>query len=392
MNGSAGIRGKSVRQDIYVEVEIRDAGGIELEIESRVAAYYEASLEEQARGAIESFGVAHARLFIEDKGALPFAVAARLQTALKRALPDAEAEVPLPEGAAAPPVSRRDRERRSRLYIPGNGPKLMVNAGLHGADGVILDLEDSVHPEEKDAARDLVRYALGCLDFSASERMVRVNPFPIGKEDLEAVVPAGAELILLPKVEDPQQVIDADLLIRKMEGDRSVFLMPIIESALGVERAFEIVLASDRVVALTLGVEDLTADLGCGKTSKGDEFLYARMRIVNASRAASVQPIDSVYSDLDDQDGLLAYGRASRAMGFDGMGCLHPMQIPVVHEAYAPATEEIEKARRVAAAYEEAQAAGRSVVVVGRKMVDPPVVKRALALLSRVLPEEGGES
>jgi citrate lyase subunit beta/citryl-CoA lyase len=163
--------------------------------------------------------------------------------------------------------------------------------------------------------------------------------------------------------------------------NHDVRLMPILESALGVENAFAIAKASPRVVALTIGLEDLTADLGVPKTAEGDETRYARSRLVNAAHAARVQAIDSVYGDVEDTDGLRRYGLRSRAMGFEGMGCIHPRQIAVIHEVYAPAAAEIEKAARIVAAFEEAQAKGLGVVSLGTKMIDPPVVARAQRIL-----------
>jgi citrate lyase subunit beta/citryl-CoA lyase len=277
--------------------------------------------------------------------------------------------------------------RRSRLYVPGSEPKYFINAALHGSDGVILDLEDSVHISEKDSARVLVRNALRSVDFLNCERMVRINQIPLGLEDLDEIVPECPDLVLIPKVEHPEQVIEADLRISKIQSDyglsRTIWLMPILESALGIENAFVIARASERVVALTIGLEDYTADLGVVKTSTGGESIYARQRVLNAARAAGVQAIDSVFSDVGDPDALRAWAVHSRTLGFEGMGCVHPSQIAVIHEAFAPSSTELEKARRIVAAFDEAQAKGLGVVSLGSKMIDPPVVQRALKMLSR---------
>ena len=159
--------------------------------------------------------------------------------------------------------------------------------------------------------------------------------------------------------------------------------MPILESALGIENAFAIAKASDRIAAITIGLEDYTADLGVAKTAGGSESLYARQRVVNAAHAAHVQAIDSVYGDVADNEGLLRWGEASRAMGFEGMGCIHPMQIEIIHRAFAPTASELEKALKIVAAYEDAQARGLGVVSLGSKMIDAPVVQRALKLVAR---------
>jgi len=252
---------------------------------------------------------------------------------------------------------------------------------------VILDLEDSVHRAEKDAARILVRNTLRAVDFGACERMVRINQLPLGLEDLAEVVPESPDLILIPKVEHPQQVTEVDRMTGELKSRhgiiRPIWIMPIAETALGIENAFPIAAASENVAALTIGIEDYTADLGVVKTPGGHESQYARSRVVNAARAAGVQAIDSVFGDIADMEALRRWGEASRAMGFEGMGCLHPGQIRVIHEAFAPTAAEIEKAQRIVAAFEEAQQKGLAVVSLGSKMIDPPVVHRAVKLVDR---------
>jgi citrate lyase subunit beta/citryl-CoA lyase len=159
--------------------------------------------------------------------------------------------------------------------------------------------------------------------------------------------------------------------------------MPILESALGIENAFAIAAASDRIAGLTIGLEDYTADLGVAKTAGGAESLYARMRLVNAAHAAHVQAIDSVCGDVADTDGLLRWCEAARALGFDGMGCIHPTQIETIHRAFAPSVLELKKAQQIVAAYLNAQAHGLGVVSLGSRMIDAPVVQRALKLVAR---------
>ena len=382
----AGHWGKDVRSDLYVALEPRGAGGIEIELESRVAPYYGQAIRARAREVLETLGVTHARLSIHDEGALPFVIAARIEAATRRA-GLGEGRRALPETLTTPAPSARDRLRRSRLYLPGREPKYFINAGLHAPDAVILDLEDSVHPAEKDAARILTRNALRAVDFGAAERMVRINPLPLGLTDLEEIVCEGPDVILIPKVESPDQVVEVEQKTDEiLEGcgiTRPIWLMPILESALGVENAVAIAAASAQVVALTIGLEDYTADLGVMKTTQGTESLYARSRLVNAAHAARVQAIDSVYSDVADMDGLKRWGEASRALGFEGMGCIHPLQIAVIHEAFAPTPAEIEKALQIVAAYQEAHQQGLAVVSLGSKMIDPPVVHRALKLVEQ---------
>src|SRR5271157_1038782 len=384
--GEAGRAGGDVRSDLHVSVEERASGGVEIELRSRVALYYGDNIRQQVRDVLHALGVEHTFVGIVDEGALPFVIAARVEAAVRRAGLGNQKSA-LPEALPLPAISARDRLRRSRLYLPGNEPKYFVNAGLHGPDAVILDLEDSVHHAEKDAARLLVRNALRAVDFGAAERMVRINQLPLGMADLEEIVPQSPDLILIPKVENPGQVSDVmgaiDSIAQRAGITRPIWLMPILESALGIENAFAIATASDRIAGITIGLEDYTADLGVVKTPRGGESLYARMRVLNAAHAAHVQAIDSVYSDVDDADGLLRWGKASRAMGFEGMGCLHPIQIEIIHRAFTPTASELEKALAIVAAYEDAQARGLGVVSLGSKMIDAPVVQRALKLVAR---------
>jgi citrate lyase subunit beta/citryl-CoA lyase len=216
--------------------------------------------------------------------------------------------------------------------------------------------------------------------------MVRINQLPLGHEDIEAIVPECPDVVLVPKAESAEQIQEVDARIRRrqrgLRRKHPVWLMPIVESALGVERAFEIARAADSVVALTIGLEDYTADLGVRKTAEGLESHFARARLVNAARAAGVQAIDSVFGDVGDIDGLLAWGRRSRAMGFEGMGCIHPRQIRAIHEAFAPSPEEIERALRIVAAFDEAKKKGLGVVSLGTRMIDTPVVLRAQRLVA----------
>jgi len=380
--GHAGRRGDRVRSDCWISVEPRSSGGVSLTLKSRVAAMYGASIREAVERGLAALGVAHAAVEVEDTGALPFVLAARLEAAVKRARPEIEDEF-LPE---AMPWTKygttRDRFRRSRLYLPGDQAKLMINAGLHGPDGVILDLEDSVAPAEKDAARFVVRNALLSVDFHGAERMVRINQTPAGLDDLPFVVPHNPHVILIPKCESPEHVTAVDERTKEILSERGidtpVFLMPIVESALGCLRAYEIATASPNVVALTIGLEDYTADIGTQRTNEGRESFWARAQVVNAARAAGVQPIDTVFSDVTDMKGLMDSVLEAKGLGFDGKGCIHPRQIEVIHRGFTPAEAEIEKAKRIVFAFDEAEKRGLGVVSLGSKMIDPPVVKRAL--------------
>lgn len=377
----AGRKGPDVRSDCWVSVAPADAGGLSISVKSKVEVMYGDAIRAQVRTGLEALGVKQAVVGVEDFGALPFVLMARLETAARRAYGEAIAAPWLPE--VAPETrkpTRRDRFRRSRLYLPGNEPKFMFNAGLHAPDGVILDLEDSVAPSEKDAARLLVRNGLRTIDFRDAERMVRINQGALGLEDLDAIIPENVHVVLIPKCESAETVREIDARIAKILGTQksAVLLMPILESGLGVLRALEIATASPNVVALTIGLEDYTADIGAQRTAEGRESFFARSMIVAAARAAGVAPIDTVFSDVADPDGLRASVAEAKGLGFEGKGCIHPNQIRVIHDAFAPTPDEIAKSTRIVRAFEEAQAKGLAVVSLGSKMIDPPVVKRAM--------------
>jgi citrate lyase subunit beta/citryl-CoA lyase len=376
----AGNSGPKVRSDCEIALEIRQHGGIAIELNSKVKALYGESIKAQCIDILHYFDIKNALLTINDSGALPFVIAARLESAVNKLTVTTKEYLPelIQENTA---TTTRDRFRFSRLYLPGNTPGLMINAGLHSADGIILDLEDSVAPVKKDESRYLVRNALRQINFFGAERMVRINQGRRGLDDLEYVIPHFVNLILIPKCEDKdsvQQVENKIMEIKERNGlTNEVFLMPVIESAAGIENITEIARSSSSVSGIAIGLEDFTSDLGVQRTSEGRESFYARSRIVIAAKAARIQPIDSVYSDVSDINGLKQTVMSSKAMGFEGMGCIHPRQIAVIRQGFAPDSSEIEKSKEIVKAFEEAEASGLGVVALGSKMIDAPVVMRA---------------
>jgi len=274
--------------------------------------------------------------------------------------------------------------RRTRLYIPGNNPHLVENAGLYGADAVILDLEDSVPITQKFDARILVRYSLQNVDFGKSEKWVRINGIdtPYWKKDLEEIL-AYCDVINLPKVEslDDVNMVDEEMsLIENEEGIEPRKLVPIIETVRGLKNAREIA-AHPRVVALAWGGEDLTADLGIPR-KKALILDYVRAEIVLAAKSEKKQALDTVFSNVRDMDSLYQYAQRARYMGFDGIGVIHPNQIEVVHRAFRPTDEEIEEARKIIEAAREAEKEGKAVISLNGRMIDPPVVERARKILA----------
>jgi citrate lyase subunit beta/citryl-CoA lyase len=395
----AGNKGENVRSDCHITLEETDSGGLQVEILSKVKPLFGESIQGLAQEMLRFYGMGNARMIIEDTGAIPLVLAARIEAAIKQ-LVDEKKEYLLPFIVENDYKAEKEQFRFSRLYLPGNMPKMMLNAGIHHPNGVILDLEDSVAPDRKHEARYLVRNALRGINFYGAERMVRINQFPMGLEDLKYVVPHNVHTLLVPKCEGADQIRQLEEEINKIRKEREIrneiFLMPILESALGIERAFEIATSSDNVVALAIGLEDYTADLGTRRTNQARESLYARTRMVNACKAARIQAIDSVFSDVGDEQGLRDTVRESKSLGFEGMGCIHPRQIRVIHESFAPDQEEIDKAKKIVNAYYEAQEKGLGVVSLGSKMIDPPVVKRAqksidLALYLKLIPENWRE-
>jgi citrate lyase subunit beta/citryl-CoA lyase len=378
-----GNKGKGIRSDCHITLELTQSNGIQLELISKVEAMYGDDIRKLLLEILAFYNIAHARILVEDFGALTPVIAARMEAAIRQ-LKNSEKEYLLPFLNENLYQTTRDRNRFSRLYLPGNTPSLMINAGVHKPDGIILDLEDAVAPDKKYEARFVVRNALRNIDFYGAERMVRINQVPTGLDDLEYLVPHNVNLVLVPKCESADQIRLVNEKIGQLKTKHSVtgniWLMPIIESALGVLKALEIA-QSENVVAVAIGLEDYTADLGTRRTQEGTESFFARSMVVNACKAAGIQAIDSVFSDVADMEALKETVIRSKALGFDGMGCIHPRQIRVIHENYAPDAAEIEKAKKIVNAFIEATAKGLGVVSLGTKMIDPPVVKRAQKLI-----------
>jgi len=378
---TSGSKAEKPRSDLRVKYTLTNRP-LSISIKSTVQNLYGKSIKNQAKAVCKELEIKVGKLEIDDFGALPFVISARIESAIKQAFPNLKLEALPKMKEFCFGNSSRERFRRSRLYLPGNQPKLMLNAGIHSADAIILDLEDSVSLSEKADTRFVVRNALRSLNFFGAERMVRINQGKLGLIDLEYVIPHNVHLILIPKVESASDVLTIDTGIKEISQscDRKspVFLMPIIESGRGVLNALEIAEASKNIVAIAIGLEDYTADIGVSITENGIESFFARRMLVNAANAAGIQAIDTVYSDVSDEKNLRKSTRASKALGFVGKGCIHPRQIKPIHEEFAPSETEIEKAKKIVLAFKDAEKRGLGVVSLGSKMIDPPVVKRAL--------------
>ncbi|MDO4217316.1 MAG: citrate (pro-3S)-lyase subunit beta [Bacteroidales bacterium] len=291
------------------------------------------------------------------------------------------------------------RLRRTMMFVPGNNPAMMSDAFIYGPDSIMLDLEDSVTMAEKDAARLLVHNALKTIDYGNTEMVVRINPLntPYGKKDVEAVVKAGVQVIRMPKTETAEEVVELEQEIEKVEKELGCLgrtqIMAAIESTKGIINAYAIATASKRMMGIALGAEDYCANLKAQRTPSGDELLLARETIVVAARAAGIDALDTVYSNLNDMETFRKEVELIHRLGFDGKSIINPRQIEIINEVFTPTEKAIEKAKAVIAAIKEAEAKGSGVIAVNGKMVDRPVVIRAqrtieLAIASGVLKKE----
>ena len=274
--------------------------------------------------------------------------------------------------------------RRSMLFLPGNTPNMLINGNSLGSDAIIFDLEDAVSPAEKDAARILVRNTLRYMDFRGCETIVRINSIdtPYWQKDLDTVLPQQPNLILLPKTNSAADIQAADAYMTALEEklglpNNTVGLMPLIETALGVENAFSIATASKRVQALFLGAEDLTADLQCKRTKESREIEYARTRLVVAARAAGVAVYDTPFTDVNDDEGIWTDARVAKALGFNGKASISPRHVEVINQVFSPTQKEIDYAYEVMDAIALAKEQGRGVIALHGKMIDAPIVARA---------------
>lgn len=274
--------------------------------------------------------------------------------------------------------------RRSMLFLPGNTPNMIINGDSLGADCIILDLEDAVSPDEKDAARLLVSSAIKNLGFNGVEVTVRINSIDTNywKADLDAIIPLKPDLIMPPKSSCADDIKIIDEYITKVESENgiepgAVKLIPLIETALGVENAFNIATASSRVTALFLGGEDLTADLRCKRTKHGNEINYARTRLVCAARAAGIDVYDTPFTDVNDDEGIIADAEYAKSLGFSGKSAIAPRHVKAINEVFSPSLKDIQYAKDVFEAIRLGKEQGKGAVSLRGKMIDKPIVERA---------------
>lgn len=279
--------------------------------------------------------------------------------------------------------------RRSMLFMPGSNAAMLSTAFVFKPDSVMFDLEDAVSLREKDAARLLTFHALQSRLYDGIETVVRINPLssPFGMADLEAVVRAGVEVIRLPKTDSADDVHRLEAEVERIERAcgrevGSTRLMAAIESASGVINAVSIATSSKRLIGIALAAFDYVMDM---QTERGDgtELYYARCAVLHAARCAKIDAFDVVFSDVNDDAGFLKEVDLIRRLGFNGKSLINPRQIELLHNAYAPTVEEVDYARRVVAAAEQAEAQGLGVIALNGKMIDAPIVEHARVVLRR---------
>lgn len=278
--------------------------------------------------------------------------------------------------------------RRTMMYVTGNNPANIMDAHLYGADSIMFDLEDSVSLKEKDAARFLVYNALRTIDFGGVETVVRINGLdtPFGKDDLEAMVRAQPDIIRLPKAEKSEDVIEAEKIIADIEEKiglevGTTKMMAAVESPLGVINAYDIARASKRMVAIAIGAEDFVTNMKTNRSPEGIELLAARSQLILAARAAGIYALDTVYSNINNDEGFIDETKLIKQLGFDGKSVIHPKQVNLTHKVYAPTDKEIKNAIRVVDAIHDAESKGSGVIALDGKMIDGPIVDRAYRVI-----------
>jgi len=281
------------------------------------------------------------------------------------------------------------KKRRTMLYIPGNNPAMIQQGGIYGADSVLLDLEDSVTLSQKDAARILVRNMIKDIDFYETEVCVRINNLgtPFGLSDLEEIVPLQPSAIRYPKTESAEDIVNLLRIIVKIEDrhglpHNQMTIHAMIETAMGVQNVFEIASRFPRIDAITVGGQDLTADMNIIYTPDGAGIDFARKRIVMAAKASHIDILDTIFPDVNDEEGLRRETEYAKKLGFTGKAVINPRQIDIIHEVFAPTEEEIRKAYRIMKEYKANTAAGIGVFAIDGKMIDAPVVRRAEYVLN----------
>ncbi len=267
---------------------------------------------------------------------------------------------------------------RSLLFLPGNNPGMLQNAGVFGADGIIFDLEDAVSPLEKDSARHLVYYALINNEYGPTKTIVRINPLIYGgRDDIAMIAQAKPDALMLPMIQHPNELLEIIELIDRHADGKKIDVIPLIETAGGIANIDAIAGTSDRILALAFGAEDYSVSIGTERTTEGTEILFARQKMVNAAAAHGLTAIDTPFTDVQDKEGLLKDTLYAKQIGFKGKLAINPRQIESIHKAFTPSKNEIKWSMRVLEAINIAKQKGSGVIALDGKMIDAPIVSRA---------------
>lgn len=372
-----GYAGTDFRSDVKITVAPSSSFGYEFV--SHCSPLYDDSIRNQIELVAQQYDRPPIHLECIDSGALPMVWEARLTAAFCLFL-----------GAPIPRMVSDKRYgssgiRRSRLYVPANTPKLIPNAKLFRPDAVILDLEESVHADRKIEALAMAAVASEHLDWQGVELMIRVNSGTQGELELTTLAQSAVATFILPKVNCREDVLRAAEVLDSYRSEAA--LIPLIESAYGVENAFDIASCTNRITAISLGLEDYVSDIGAVRTAEQSESAYARSRVLNAARAAGIMPLASVVPGYQQLGEVEEYANQARRSGYEGVGCIHPNQIEAVHNGFRASQEELLRAHQVVEAYESAEKSGGGVVGVGGSMADLPTFLRAKRLIEY---SEGG--
>jgi len=280
---------------------------------------------------------------------------------------------------------------RSVMFTPGNNAELVGKARNLTADVMVLDLEDSVPPTEKNRAREVVAANIKLVAESGGDVYARVNAWDSGllKGDLEAIVQPGLNGIVIPKTETPDDPIRADRLLTELEKNRgmaigTVKLQLLIESARGVLAAYECGKASSRVNSLVFGAVDYTRDMRVKLTGTGEEVQYSRSAVAVAARAAGIVAIDPPWPGFRDTEGFVRHSSAGAQLGYEGRMLIHPNQIEPAQEIYGPSEADVEHARKVVEVFEQGMKEGKASVALEGSMVDWAVYRAEMDLLAKV--------
>lgn len=381
------------KQDCLITVE-PIAAGIEVELTSKVQRQYGKHIEELIVRTVKEAGYDGVKVIADDKAAWDYAIKARVLGALERGSEPKAAvahDETRPVEAKTLPLSEAAKARisRSMMFVPGNTPKMINSADIHGADSLMFDIEDSIPVTEKDTARLMTAEALKSMTFR-SETVVRINhptQTPYGYDDLDVIVPAKPNLIRIPKTEDVSEV---EIVARKIEEvekangweEGTINIIVAIESVKGLYNVREICHAP-RVVGIALGAEDYRADLRTGKHKPAVELAFARQSILLAAREAGIRCVDTVFSDVKDPEGFVEEVEYIKALGFDGKSCIHPSQIKLAHKVFTPDEKEIAHSVKVLNSYADALKNNKGVIAVDGKMIDGPIVVRAQRIVDK---------